>query len=47
MNKVFYSSNKEDWETPQVLYDKLNQEFKFTIDVASDKKNHKCNRYYT
>lgn len=47
MNKVLFSSNKEDWETPQDLFDELNKEFKFSIDVASSEQNHKCNRYYT
>lgn len=35
MNKALFSSNKEDRETPQVLFDKLNKEFNFTVDVAS------------
>lgn len=47
MNKILFSSNKEDWETPQELFDKLDQEFNFTVDVASSEENHKCNRYYT
>ena len=47
MNKVLFSSNKEDWEKPQDLFNKLDQEFNFTIDVASSEENHKCNRYYT
>lgn len=47
MNKVLFSSNKEDWETPQDLFDKLNKEFDFTVDVASSEGNHKCKRYYT
>ena len=47
MNKVLFSSNKEDWETPQDLFNKLDQEFNFTIDVASSEENHKCNKYYT
>ena len=47
MNKILFSSNKEDWETPQDLFNELNKEFNFTVDVASSKENHKCNRYYT
>lgn len=35
MNRVLYQSNKDDWETPQELFNKLNKEFNFTIDVAS------------
>lgn len=47
MNKILFSSNKENWETPQWLFNKLDQEFKFTIDVCADITNNKCNRYYT
>ena len=47
MNKVLFSSNKEDWETPQDLFDELNKEFNFTVDVASSEENYKCDRHYT
>lgn len=47
MNKVLFSSNKEDWETPQDLFNELNKEFNFTVDVASSEQNHKCKKYYT
>ena len=47
MDKILFSSNKEDWETPQNLFNQLNKEFNFTVDVASSEENHKCNRYYT
>jgi site-specific DNA-methyltransferase (adenine-specific) len=47
MDKVLFSSNKEDWETPIDFFNKLDQEFHFSIDVASNSKNHKCERYYT
>ena len=47
MNKSLFSSVRQDWETPQCLFDKLDHEFHFTIDVASSKDNHKCDRYYT
>lgn len=42
MNRVLYQSNKDDWETPQELFNKLNKEFNFTIDVASSNTNCKC-----
>lgn len=47
MNDCMFSSQKEDWETPQELFDQLNKEFNFTVDVASNEENHKCKRYYT
>ena len=45
--EVMFSSNKDDWETPQELFDKLDQEFHFTLDVCADENNHKCDKYYT
>lgn len=36
-----------EWGTPQWLYDDLNQEFNFTVDVASTHENAKCKIHYT
>lgn len=47
MNKVLFSSEKEDWETPQDFFDILDQEFHFTLDPCANKYNHKCNKYFT
>lgn len=47
MNKILFSSNKDDWETPHELFNKLDQEFHFTIDVCANYDNKKCNRYYS
>ena len=33
-------------ETPQWLFDELDQEFHFTVDVCANERNHKCNQYY-
>ncbi len=38
---------RDDWETPQDLFDKLDKEFNFTIDAAADDMNRKCERYLT
>lgn len=46
-SKVIWSSNRMDWATPQDLYDKLNDEFHFTLDPCADDYNHKCDKYYT
>lgn len=40
-----FSSNKADWTTPQYLFDKLNEEFHFTLDAAATDANKKCARY--
>lgn len=47
MNQCLFSSEKQDWETPQWLFDELDQEFNFTLDVASSDKNFKCDKHYT
>lgn len=44
---AMFSSEKEDWETPQVLFDELDKEFGFDLDPCADEKNHKCQLYFT
>ena len=44
-NDLMFSSNKDDWETPQAFFDELNKEFGFTLDAAADKSNSKCKRW--
>ncbi|NIO83410.1 MAG: adenine methyltransferase [Candidatus Aminicenantes bacterium] len=45
--KVYHSSNKDDWETPPALFDQLNKEFKFTLDVAARADNAKCKKFFS
>lgn len=47
MNKILFSSERDNWETPEDLFNKLNKEFEFTIDVASSDDNCKVKRHYT
>lgn len=48
MNTDAIFSRKEDtWATPQAFFDKLNEEFLFTLDPCADDHNHKCDKYYT
>jgi len=42
-----FSSEKDNWETPQVFFDKLNSNFHFTLDAAATKENTKCGEYLT
>lgn len=44
---VHYSSVKDDWETPSELFDILDAEFHFDIDVAATPLNAKCAKFYT
>ena len=45
--KVLFSSKEEKWETPQDFFDKLNDEFHFTLDAAASPDNAKCANYFT
>ena len=44
---VMFSSATDEWETPQELFDKLDSEFHFELDVCANESNHKCDKYYT
>jgi len=45
--EVMFSSKTGEWETPQDLFDSLNEEFNFTLDPCATDENHKCEKYYT
>jgi site-specific DNA-methyltransferase (adenine-specific) len=45
--EVLFSSQTDQWATPQDFYDKLNEEFCFTLDPCADDSNHKCAFYFT
>lgn len=45
--KALMTSKSGVYGTPRPLYEMLNREFHFTIDLAADKFNHKHARYYT
>lgn len=41
-----FSSGKDDWQTPPLLFTQLHQEFDFTIDGAASEGNHLLPRWY-
>ena len=45
--KTKFQSHEQEWETPDELFDRLDQEFHFDIDLAADATNAKCRRYYS
>jgi phage N-6-adenine methyltransferase len=47
VNRVLFSSKETVWSTPQDFFNKLNEEFDFTIDVCALPENAKCKRYFT
>ena len=47
VNKALFSSNSDEWSTPQEIYEALDNEFNFNLDPCSSDDNHKCDNYYT
>lgn len=45
--KVHYSSKTDEWETPIDLFEDLDKEFGFTLDVCAIPHNTKCNKFYS
>lgn len=44
---LMFSSEDLSWETPQWLFDILNDEFNFTLDVCAVEATAKCERYFS
>lgn len=47
ISKALFTSNSDEYETPQHIYDALNDEFGFDLDVSATDYNHKCPAYFT
>lgn len=47
MDKVLFSSEKMDWETPVELFSTLDDVFHFSLDVAANERNKKCDMFYS
>lgn len=47
MNKTLFSTGKNDWETPQELFDLLGRDYRFTLDACATKTNAKCARFFS
>ena len=46
VSEIMFSSKTDLWETPQFLFDELDKEFGFTLDVCANEDNKKCDNYY-
>ena len=46
-DKNIFTSHNQDYSTPQYLFNLLDAEFHFTLDVCADKTNHKCDKYFS
>jgi len=47
INPALFSSDSENWATPQDLFDSLDYVFNFTLDPCAGEHNFKCKKYYT
>jgi phage N-6-adenine-methyltransferase len=41
-----FDSIRQDWDTPESLFDLLNKEFNFNCDLAATKESAKCKKYF-
>lgn len=40
------STGKDDWETPDDLFERYNQRYNFILDAAANGHNRKCSRWF-
>lgn len=46
-NKALFTSNKQDWETPKDIFERLNSKYHFDLDAAASHQNAKLPNYFT
>lgn len=47
VSPAFFTSIIQEYGTPVWLFDALNREFHFTLDVCASSENAKCSRYFS
>lgn len=47
ISNALFTSNSDEWATPQNVFDMLNKEFNFNLDPCATEENHKCDKYFT
>lgn len=47
LQKAMVQSKSNEWATPQEFFDRLNDEFHFTLDPCATRQNAKCKDYCT
>ena len=47
ITKGLMSSNTDEWATPKLFFQELDNKYHFTLDPCATKENHKCDKYYT
>ena len=43
----YKGSRSDEWGTDKLLFEHLNELYRFNLDVAATRKNHLCKRYFT
>ena len=46
-SSAMFTSNSDEWSTPQDVFDELNNEFHFNLDPCCTQENAKCRNYFT
>lgn len=44
---IMFSSNSDEYQTPDILYNNLNAKHHFTLDPCCTHENAKCKKHYT
>jgi len=47
MDKVLFSSKRQDWQTPAKFYDRLDEVFDFTLDACANEDNALAPNYFS
>ena len=47
ISQALYSSNSDEWYTPQELFNSLDSEFHFNLDPCATPESAKCENYFT
>ena len=45
--RICFSSQTDEYETPQIIFDQLNEKWHFTLDVCATINNAKCDNFFT
>jgi site-specific DNA-methyltransferase (adenine-specific) len=47
VDKALFTSDTDEWSTPQELFDELDKEFGFKVDVCATHENSKCEVFFS
>ena len=47
ISTALFTSNSDEWYTPQDLFNRLNEEFHFNLDPCATPESAKCETYFT